>query len=90
MDPLQGLKENVIIGKLIPAGTGLVSYSEEEETGDAGSVQEEPQPGPDFLDEEMEADEETEEDLEDRVEEEDAEEDLYDGETDEAEDLTEE
>ena len=25
-DPLQGLKENVIIGKLIPAGTGLVSY----------------------------------------------------------------
>ena len=27
-DPLQGLKENVIIGKLIPAGTGLVSYSE--------------------------------------------------------------
>ncbi len=90
VDPLQGLKENVIIGKLIPAGTGLVSYSEEEETGDAGSVQEEPQPGPDFLEEEMEADEETEEDLEDRVEEEDAEEDLYDGETDEAEDLTEE
>ncbi len=29
-DPLQGLKENVIIGKLIPAGTGLVSYSEVE------------------------------------------------------------
>ena len=27
-DPLQGLKENVIIGKLIPAGTGLVSYKE--------------------------------------------------------------
>ncbi|MEG1688085.1 MAG: DNA-directed RNA polymerase subunit beta', partial [Angelakisella sp.] len=25
-DPLRGLKENVIIGKLIPAGTGLVSY----------------------------------------------------------------
>ena len=29
-DPLQGLKENVIIGKLIPAGTGLVSYRTEE------------------------------------------------------------
>ena len=30
VDPLQGLKENVIIGKLIPAGTGLVTYTEEE------------------------------------------------------------
>ncbi|MDD6286844.1 DNA-directed RNA polymerase subunit beta' [Acidaminococcus fermentans] len=30
IDPLQGLKENVIIGKLIPAGTGLVTYTEEE------------------------------------------------------------
>ena len=26
VDPLLGLKENVIIGKLIPAGTGLLSY----------------------------------------------------------------
>ena len=25
-DPLLGLKENVIIGKLIPAGTGLAKY----------------------------------------------------------------
>ena len=25
-DPLVGLKENVIIGKLIPAGTGLAKY----------------------------------------------------------------
>ena len=25
-DPLVGLKENVIIGKLIPAGTGLQTY----------------------------------------------------------------
>jgi DNA-directed RNA polymerase subunit beta' len=25
-DPLMGLKENVIIGKLIPAGTGLARY----------------------------------------------------------------
>lgn len=30
VDPLQGLKENVMIGKLIPAGTGLVTYTEEE------------------------------------------------------------
>jgi DNA-directed RNA polymerase subunit beta' len=27
-DPLLGLKENVIIGKLIPAGTGLPRYTE--------------------------------------------------------------
>jgi DNA-directed RNA polymerase subunit beta' len=26
IDPLYGLKENVIIGKLIPAGTGMVRY----------------------------------------------------------------
>ena len=28
MDPLSGLKENVIMGKLIPAGTGLAEYNE--------------------------------------------------------------
>ena len=27
-DPLVGLKENVIIGKLIPAGTGLARYND--------------------------------------------------------------
>ena len=26
VDPLIGLKENVIIGKLIPAGTGIKNY----------------------------------------------------------------
>jgi DNA-directed RNA polymerase subunit beta' (EC 2.7.7.6) len=26
LDPLLGLKENVIIGKLIPAGTGMSRY----------------------------------------------------------------
>ena len=31
VDPLSGLKENVIIGKLIPAGTGIVEYTETEE-----------------------------------------------------------
>ena len=28
VDPLLGLKENVIIGKLVPAGTGTVKYEE--------------------------------------------------------------
>jgi DNA-directed RNA polymerase subunit beta' len=27
VDPLSGLKENVIMGRLIPAGTGLARYS---------------------------------------------------------------
>ncbi len=43
VDPLEGLKENVIIGHLIPAGTGIEQYSdiqvvapEEEETEDEG------------------------------------------------------
>ena len=27
-DPLTGLKENIIIGKLIPAGTGLLAQEE--------------------------------------------------------------
>ena len=31
VDHLHGLKENVITGKLIPAGTGLISEEEEEE-----------------------------------------------------------
>ena len=30
VDPLSGLKENVIIGKLIPAGTGIIEYVEPE------------------------------------------------------------
>ena len=29
-DPLLGLKENVIIGKIIPAGTGMARYREME------------------------------------------------------------
>ena len=28
VDPLLGLKENVIIGKLIPAGTGMSMYKD--------------------------------------------------------------
>ena len=30
VDPLLGLKENVIIGKLVPAGTGMKCYSDVE------------------------------------------------------------
>ena len=48
VDPLIGLKENVIIGKLIPAGTGLPVYKdikinteEDEETTEATSEVEE-------------------------------------------------
>jgi DNA-directed RNA polymerase subunit beta' len=33
IDPLYGLKENVIIGKLIPAGTGFTHYQERERVG---------------------------------------------------------
>ena len=33
-DKLVGLKENVIIGKLIPAGTGIDRYHVEEETAE--------------------------------------------------------
>jgi DNA-directed RNA polymerase subunit beta' len=42
VDPLYGLKENVIIGKLIPAGTGFASYREEDRShavmGDVNDV----------------------------------------------------
>ena len=33
VDPLYGLKENVIIGKLIPAGTGFFAYKDRERVG---------------------------------------------------------
>jgi len=42
VDHLVGLKENVIIGKLIPAGTGLSVYREFEETTDE-TISEEPE-----------------------------------------------
>ncbi len=35
-DPLMGLKENVIIGKLIPAGTGLAKYRDVRVEADGG------------------------------------------------------
>ena len=45
-DHLLGLKENVIIGKLIPAGTGLTAYhhfAEELVPGPAPAPQEQPE-----------------------------------------------
>ena len=38
MDRLQGLKENVIIGKLIPAGSGLAQYRREDAIDDEGNL----------------------------------------------------
>ena len=50
LDELKGLKENVIIGKLIPAGTGLKQYSKVEFTMDKEYYDEEPL---DVLEEEL-------------------------------------
>ena len=38
VDRLQGLKENVIIGKLIPAGSGLAEYRQEDVIDDEGNL----------------------------------------------------
>ena len=38
VDHLQGLKENVIIGKLIPAGSGLAQYRKEDMIDDEGNL----------------------------------------------------
>ena len=35
-DPLRGLKENVIVGRLIPAGTGLAYHKERQRQKNAG------------------------------------------------------
>ena len=40
VDELIGLKENVIIGKLIPAGTGLAKYQETKITTDTDETEE--------------------------------------------------
>ena len=41
MDPLVGLKENVIIGKLIPAGTGIRRYREVKVDVDDAGIEDE-------------------------------------------------
>lgn len=55
VDPLIGLKENVIIGKLIPAGTGLKRYGAI--TLDTGMPEEEPQPAEEVQEEEIQEEE---------------------------------
>ena len=54
VDPLHGLKENVIIGKLIPAGTGFHAYQDREAVAPIATLEEqgalEPEPVVDFDD----------------------------------------
>ena len=38
VDPLMGLKENVIIGNLVPSGTGMKVFSREDGTGDRVTI----------------------------------------------------
>jgi len=42
VDPLLGLKENVIIGKLVPAGTGMQRYNEVKPVSTKAPAEEEP------------------------------------------------
>ena len=54
VDPLIGLKENVIIGKLIPAGTGMKRYSEIAlDTGEEPEIPEEEEELLDIVDDEV-------------------------------------
>src|SRR6202035_3897891 len=49
-DPLLGLKENVIIGKLIPAGTGMSRYRNVEIVPEGQDIDDEGRPKNVFLD----------------------------------------
>ena len=51
VDPLTGLKENVIIGKLIPAGTGVKRYRSVKLDTDFNKIAEEVEYSEDFVDE---------------------------------------
>ncbi len=63
-DPLYGLKENVIIGKLIPAGTGFVRGRFAEEEAKYQLVEEEPEEAEDLSEESSEEDQEDLPDIE--------------------------
>ena len=79
VDPLIGLKENVIIGKLIPAGTGMKQYRNvllDTSLPDSLVVEKEEEPKAEY--EEIDIDEES--DMEDADLEEDAAEDVLDAE----------
>ena len=56
VDHLQGLKENVIIGKLIPAGSGLAQYRKNDVIDDDGNLVTKAEAAPVIID--MEADDE--------------------------------
>jgi len=58
-DPLLGLKENVIIGKLIPAGTGMSRYRNIAIEPEGQDLDEEGRPRSVFLEAEFEPEEET-------------------------------
>ena len=58
VDPLIGLKENVIIGKLIPAGTGMKRYRDVR----LSSTMPEPEVNVEDIDEELPEDEELKDD----------------------------
>ena len=58
VDPLIGLKENVIIGKLIPAGTGMKRYRDVR----LSSTMPEPEVNVEDMDEELPEDEEIKDD----------------------------
>ena len=59
VDPLIGLKENVIIGKLIPAGTGMKRYSEVR----LNSTMPEPEPEVEIEEEETSDENQTDDEL---------------------------
>ncbi len=65
VDHLLGLKENVIIGKLIPAGSGLAQYRKNDVIDDDGNLVKKPEAAPVEveLDFDMEAEEEDGEEL---------------------------
>ena len=49
IDPLIGLKENVIIGKLIPAGTGMKRYQDIKISSTNNYIEEDEESGDDEL-----------------------------------------
>ncbi len=51
VDPLHGLKENVIIGKLIPAGTGFHAYEDREAVAPIATLEEQGALAPEPVDE---------------------------------------
>jgi DNA-directed RNA polymerase subunit beta' len=90
-DPLYGLKENVIIGKLIPAGTGFQPHREKEMNADIGTIAPEAADNGSLLQDEFDLDEDDDldfddDDLEDDLDDEDDDEDDFEDDEDDDED----